>query len=42
LDEDVVAVENVGNRQPLNREGLGKAVLGECAHDWARHAEIGE
>jgi hypothetical protein len=42
LDEDVVAIENVGDRQPLNRERFGEAALGKCAHDWARHAEFGE
>jgi hypothetical protein len=42
LDEDVVTVENVGDRQPLNRERFGKAAFGECAHDGARHAEFGE
>jgi hypothetical protein len=42
LDQDVLTCEDVGDANSLNRERLGDAALGECAHDWARHAELGE
>jgi hypothetical protein len=42
LDEDVLSGEDVRDTETLNREGLGEAALGECAHDGAGHAEIGE
>jgi hypothetical protein len=35
-------LEDVRDAEPLHREGFVEAALGECAQDWARHAEIGE
>jgi hypothetical protein len=42
LDEDVVAGQDVGYRQALDGKRFSVAALGERAHDWAGHAEIGE
>ncbi len=42
LDEDVVAVEDVVDDEPLDGEGVLDTACGECAHDGFGHAEIGE
>ena len=42
LDEDVLTCEDVRDAKSLHREWFCDAALGECAQDWARHAEIGE
>jgi hypothetical protein len=42
LDEDVLTCEDVRDAKSLHRKWFFDAALGECAQDWARHAEIGE
>ena len=42
LDQHIPAFKDVCDCEPLNCERLCDAALGECAHDWARRAEIGE
>ena len=42
MDEDVLTCEDVGDAKPLHRKWFFDAALGECAQDWATHAEIGE
>ena len=42
LDEDVLTREDVCDAKSLHRKWLCDAALGECAQDWARHAENGE
>ena len=42
LDQDVLTLEDVRDAKSLHREWFCDAALGECAQDWARHAEIGE
>jgi hypothetical protein len=42
LDEDVLTCEDVRDAKSLHRKRFFDAALGECAQDWARHAEIGE
>jgi hypothetical protein len=42
LDEDVLTCEDVRDAKSLHRKRFGNTALGECAQDWARHAEIGE
>ena len=42
LGQDVVACEDVGDDQALDRKRLSDPLLGECARDRARDAEIGK